>query len=313
MLFRSLEFREDGSLLQRQEQNPDGSKWTARYEYDNSGCLTIVRNEHADGHVDFQVHVYDPNGRLSRIVARSGNGDDRVSESFEYDADGRKTKTLYVDVANQRPDTTYAWGIEGSDSAYSAPGTTKLVTRHNDRGQPTTVLFCDSGGRTICRVELSYDADGNMIEEAQTNVPDLLFPGKLPELNEAQLEAVRTLFGASTKPIHRIHRYDQRGHRVETLFRFGPLGENRKTISYNNNGDPVAEVDEHLEREYGIEQDGSLSEAPTKERASRSEARLQYDYDARGNWIIKTVESRSGPDQDYIRCSVERRSISYFD
>jgi len=60
-----------------------------------------------------------------------------------------------------------------------------------------------------------------------------------------------------------------------------------------------------------MDDDGKLS--PTKENVSRSESRIQYEYDPRGNWVTKKVESRSGADTDFIVTSVERRFISYFE
>jgi hypothetical protein len=38
-----------------------------------------------------------------------------------------------------------------------------------------------------------------------------------------------------------------------------------------------------------------------------------YDYDARGNWVMKTVESRSGTGNDFTVLTVERRTIGYFE
>ena len=43
------------------------------------------------------------------------------------------------------------------------------------------------------------------------------------------------------------------------------------------------------------------------------EQRFRYDYDARGNWVTKTVEGRGGADHDFTLSSVERRTIGYFE
>jgi hypothetical protein len=135
----------------------------------------------------------------------------------------------------------------------------------------------------------------------------------LMALNNAQLETVRALLGSAQEPIRRMHRYDEQRHRVETRSRTGLLGDDRKTVFYNQNGDPVEELFEHVEREYGIDDEGKLSDAPTNERASRSEARFQYDYDGHSNWVTKSVESRSGSAQDFTMCNLERRVIGYFE
>jgi hypothetical protein len=240
-------------------------------------------------------------------------GADRIAESYEYDAAGHKTKTFYVDSAAQRPDTQYTWGVEGTDSSYSAPGAATLTTVYNEREQPTDLRFYDATGRLLSRVAFGYDRDGNLVEEAQTNTAETLPPEMLTSLNQAQLDAVRALLGAAGEPIRRTHGYNEQGRRVETRSRMGLLGGDSKIVAYNDHGDQIEEVFEHEERDYSINDEGRLSDAPTRESVSRSEGHFRYDYDAHGNWVIKTVESRGGTDEDFTVCSVERRTIEYFE
>jgi hypothetical protein len=305
-----LEFHEDGSLAQRSHRNPDGSEWTTTHEY-CAGRLIAVRTENGAAFVSLHIYDYDVAGRLVRVIARSANGGDHTAESYEYDADGRKKKTFYIDVANQRPDTQYAWGVEGTDSCYSAPGATTLTTLYNLRDQPTALLFHDATGRLLSRVEFSYGADANLIQEAQTNSADILPQEVLTIVNPAQLETVRAMLGAAGEPIRRIHRYDGSGRRVETRSRMGLLGGDIKAVAYNEHGDQIAEVSEHEERDYGMDDEGRLSDAPARENISRSETRFYYDYDAHCNWVMKTAEVRSGTEQEFTLSGVERRTIGY--
>jgi hypothetical protein len=308
-----LEFRADGALARRSHHNPDGSEWMTAYEYNDGGRLTTARSDNGGGLMDLQVYEYDTPGRLIRVSARPQGGADRIVESYEYSDTGGKKKTRYVDETAQRPDTHYAWGVEGTDSAYSAPGAATLTTLYNERDQPTDVLFHDTAGRQLSRVEFRYDEAGHMVEEAQTNAEETLPPETLASLNQAQLETVRALFGAGGKPIQRTHRYDGQGRRAETRSQIGPLGGDCKTVTYNDHGDQIQEVSEDEGRDFGIDDDGRLTDTPTRESVSRSEARFRYDYDARGNWVLKTVESRGHADQDFTLSSVERRTITYFE
>jgi YD repeat-containing protein len=291
-----LEFREDGSLAGRSHRNPDGPEWTSSYQYD-AGRLTAVRTENGASLVSLNIYEYDALGRLVRVTARSANGGDRTAECYDYDPDGRKKKTFYVDVANQRPNTQYAWGAEGTDSCYSAPGAATLTTLYNEREQPTHLLFYDATDRLLSRVEFSYDADANLIEEAQTNTADTVAPEMLTALNPAQLETVRAMLGAAGEPIRRMHRYDGNGRRIETRSRMGLVGEAIQTMVCNDLGDQIAEISEHEEREYGIDDNGQLTDAPTKESVNRWEARFRYDYDANGNWVLKTGEAWATEEQ----------------
>jgi len=304
-----VEFRPDGSLARRWQHNPDGSEWTSMYEYNGAGQLETVRTENGASQFDVQRYEYDSAGRLVRLVALTPDGRDRIAEGYEYDATGRKRKTLYVDLAFQRPNTMYCWGVEGTDCVYSAPGATTLTTFHNARDQPTELLFHDSAGRVLSRVEFVYDEAWHLLEEAQTMVAETLPPGMLTGMNPAQLQALGALLGT-----RRLHRYDAHGRRIETSSSmFGQLCRNRKTMAYNDRGDQTEEISEDEERDYSIDDQGRLSESTTRETVSRSETRFHYDYDMRGNWIKKTVEGRGGTDQQFSVSGIEQRILAFAD
>ena len=305
----NVEFRPDGSLARQWHRNPDGSEWTTTLQYDHAGRLLTVREENTAGLVGVQIYEYDTAGRLARLIARDKDGSERVAETYAYDIAGRKKKTLYVDLATQRPNTQYAWGVEGSDSSYSAPGAATLTTIYDERERPNTLLFHDVQGRLLSRVEFRYDEAGHLVEEAQTKADDAMPPEMLAQLNAAQLEALRTLFGAARQ----LHRYDKQGCRIETRSQLGPLGGHRKTMAYNDHGDQTEEVFEHETREHAMDDQGRLSDSPTKESAKRSEARFRYIYDTRGNWVEKVIEGRGGVDQDFTVSSIERRLLAYYD
>ena len=309
-----LEFRAEGALARRWHLNPDGSEWTSMYEYNGAGQLATVRTGNTAGAFDVHRYEYDAAGRLVLLVARVEGGADRIAERYEYDAVGRMKKTLYVDLAAQRPDTHYAWGVEGTDTTYSAHGAATLTTFHNVRDQPIELLFHDTAGRPLSRVEFVYDEAGHLLEEAQTMMAEVMPPGILADMNPAQLEAVRALLGGGGSPIRRLHRYDARGHRIESWSAvFGPLGRDRKTMDYNELGDQIEEISEDEHREFSIDDQGRLSDRPSSESVTRSEARFLYEYDARGNWIKKTVEARGAADQDFFVSSIEQRTLAYDD
>jgi hypothetical protein len=201
-----IEFREDGSLTWRRHRNPDESEWTSTYEHDGAGRIVNVRTEYPAGRVDFQRHEYDSAGRLIRIVEQSPDGSARIAESYEYDATGRKTKSIHVDLKMQIPNTMYSWGVDGTDCFYSAPGAAILTISHNTGDQPTELLFHDENGRTVSRVVFVYDEMSHLVEEAQTMVVDAFPSEMLAEMSSAQLEALRTLYGAGLS--RRVHRYD---------------------------------------------------------------------------------------------------------
>jgi YD repeat-containing protein len=308
-----VEFRADGSLARRKHHYPDGSEWTTTYAYDDTGRPTSARTQDGSEVVDLQFYEHDDIGRLVRVIAHSHEGSDRIAESYEYDVAGQKKKTVHLDPVAQRPESQHWCGVEVANGLYSARGATTVTTLYNERDQPTDLLFHDGADRLLSRVEFRYDGDGNMVEDAQSNLAELLSPEMIASLNEAQMEAMRELLGKPGHPRRRIHCYDEQGRRIETRSPMGPLGEGRNTVAYNDHDDLIQEVVEEEDREFGMDEAGQLSDAPSKVHTSRSESRLYYDYDTHGNWVTKTVESCGGTGQDFTLSSVERRKISYFE
>jgi hypothetical protein len=82
---------------------------------------------------------------------------------------------------------------------------------------------------------------------------------------------------------------------------------------YNDHGDLVEEISEDEQRDFSIDDQGRLSDVPTTASVNRSEARFQYDYDVRGNWIKKVVEARNEAEQDFLVSSIEQRTLAYDD
>ena len=197
-----VEFRPDGSLARRWHRNPDGSEWESTHEYDSIGRLVTVRAGNTAGLIDLHHYNYGSAGRLERVLVRGPDDRERIAESCEYDAAGRKRKTLYVDLTVKGSGGThYSSGVEGTDCAYSAPGAVTVTTLHNTRDQPAELLFHDSAGRVLSRVEFVYDEAGNLLEEMLTKHP-------------AQSAALVALLGAD--PVRRLYRYDAQGRRIET-------------------------------------------------------------------------------------------------
>ena len=304
----TIEFHPNGSIALSRHLNPDGSEWNTICEYDDTLRLRVRRSGGAAGNTNLGLYEYDNSGRLSRIIERTDGGSDRVAESYSYSSSGRKTKIQYVELTSQLPKTHYSFGVEGTDTYYSAPGAATLTTLYNDCEQPIEVVFCDVTAQGLSRVEFRYDTAGNLVEEVQTTAPEVLPEEMKMSLNEAQLETFRALCGVTM-----MHRYSEQGRRVETSSHFGPVGRNIKSMTYNEQGDQIGEVNEHEGRGYNLDEEGRISGSPTQEIATRSEARFHYDYDTRGNWVTKTVESRGGTDDDFTVSTVERRTIGYFD
>jgi hypothetical protein len=303
-----IEFRADGALARRTHINPDGSEWTSTCEFDTVGRLVHVRNENASGPLSSRHYEYDSGGRLVRMIERKPDGRQRIAEEYGYDAAGLKKKTQHVDAALCERGSC-GWATEGTDSIYFAAGATSLTTSHNALEQPAELVFHDSVGGMLSRVEFAYDSAGHLVSEEQTNLVDVLSAEKLADMSPAKAAAVRDLLSASTT---RQHRYDDRGRRIETRLPMGALGWSRYTMAYNDHGDKIEQVSEDDSRAGDIDDEGRFIEDLAEARVHRSEARFRYEYDSHGNWLSKVVEGRSGGDGDFEVSSRERRSLAYF-
>jgi len=286
------QFRPDGALVHRRHFNQDGSEWSSTSEYDAAGRLVLVRSGKAGDPVSLRLHEYDSRGRLIRVIDRSANGRDRLAEAYEYDAARLTKKTQYVDAAALSGSASLGWAADG-----------------NAEGRPAELELHDSNGRALGRVEFTYDDDGRLVSERHTRLEGMLSEDGLDEMTPAAAAATRALLAAAPT---QQHRYDDRGRLIETvLSMFGPLGQNRRTMAYNDHDDKIEEVSEDVHRPCTIEDDGRLTENPEGATVHRSEARFRYEYDAHGNWLTKVVEGRS-TGGEFVVSTRERRTLTYF-
>jgi RHS Repeat len=307
-----LEFSADGTLARHWHQNPDGSQFASVSEFDANGRITSTETQNANGPVTHRRYEYDDAGRLARIWSRTADAAEVLAERYEYHPGGH-TKTLHIDRDTQQDDMTFAWGVEGTDTFFSASGAASLTTRYNERHQPVEVLFRDEDDDVLSRVVFTYDDMGNLIEEAQMRDLDGVPADLLSNVNPAQLHALRTMLGTAEAPNRRVHRYDERNRRIETRSTlYGPIGRDRKTMAYNDQGDVIADEWESDSREVDLTDDGQWQEKPGSASGDHSEARFTYEYDARGNWIVCTVKSRQDPNAEFAVSTTERRTLAYY-
>lgn len=277
------EFRIDGAAERDWQRNADGREWSTIYEYDPAGRLTAMRFQDASGAPGERIFRYDSTGRINRVLARARDTAERIQETYEYDESGRKTKTIHVDLSAQVPNMHYAWNVENSDAGYGAPGAATVTTTYDGHDRPTAMLFHDAAGLPLSRVEFRHDDIGNLIEEEQIREGLEPFPEMLTHLNPAQP-------------------------------RCGPraVRKSEAAPSLRRTRRPGGRVSESEHQEYGIGDNGELSAKPDSKKTSRSEYRFRYEYDARGNWIVKTGESCFGEEREFRMFSVERCVLTYY-
>ena len=89
----------------------------------------------------------------------------------------------------------------------------------------------------------------------------------------------------------------------------GGLSEERTTFEYDEHDNPMAEISEHHDREIGVDDGGAV--VVSNEHSHAEQLRLDYQFDARGNWTERTVWHGIVPQPLLQRSNRERRTITY--
>ena len=262
-------FLPGGSVSTSDTHNPDGSVAHSLWLYDATERLLESNFRLNDGPVESTVYFYDEAGRHQRTVRNQTD-----FETCTYDAHGIKTKQCYLVFHAD------AYGIEGTDQSYGAPGAVKMITTYDTNNLPAKVLFEDANGHRVRDVTFERDSAGHPLNEEVHFEADS-FLDKVPAEGREEFAAeLKKVFGETLS--RTTYAYDSRGRRLERTIKFGTLSESRTTYQYDDHDDPVAEI--------------------TEEGTSVTEHRFEYVYDPQGNWTERIVPNSN----------IERRIITYY-
>ena len=246
---------------------------------------------------------FDRDGRLLKRIHVDPDGSKRTVV-FRYDAEGNLTEPeLLREEALQRDDGSRTVirslpplkeaccpaAPEVPDVMCPTRGASRAETNYDSRGFLTETVFYDDTGAVTMRVEFKTDAKGNVTEVIRFSGTKPLLP---PHLRDGMRQSDRQKFRAFIEPgsleWRTSFRYDDQGRVIERAdYMAGDIFTWRRTYTYNEHGDVATET----------------TEDP---RHGSSTARIEYDYDAHGNWIRKVVYHSAG--------SYEiRRKITYYE
>ena len=287
----SVMFRRDGQISEHESRNPDGSivRWSRLY--DPAGRITEESQTHTgDGLETRLTYAYDQQGRLTEKVALEHDGARRQVEACTYDGAGRKMTRTFLAAPNTHV-VIDTHGVEGSDIAYGAPGAVTCSVTHDHHDLPSEATFHDADGAAIRRIVFVRDSDGRVLSETAPFGAKMAFGEQL---------ALAVTYS-----------YDANGRVVERIMRMGNLSEDHTTFQYDDFDNPTSEACESIRREIDVNDNGVATATQQETRVHYH--RFDYIYDARGNWVERTVLSRIPPQEDFRRSNIERRTIEYYD
>ncbi|AXC12098.1 hypothetical protein ACPOL_2790 [Acidisarcina polymorpha] len=313
-------FRLDGMILRLDAKNPDGTIAHSQWLYDDGGRLAESNSSMNEGPLDRTAYVYDEGGRHIRTTHVDHDGTQTDVEVCSYEVGGSKTKVRFLSTGVVALECSSAdvcgactgYAVEGTESAYNAPGATTMTVVYDERTLPVKVSFQDADHRLLSYVNLRRDRTGKLLSEEMQQGDKLLFQSHLDQAAPEERERLAAMFEAVLgDAISRtIYRYDAYGRLLTRDHRMGNLGGSSTTYRYNANDDPSEETAEHRSREASYDETGTLHY--TSDRLNVQHNRLEYVHDGHGDWTERIVSFRSGSESEFERSNIERRSITYY-
>jgi YD repeat-containing protein len=319
--FTVASFRPDGAVSTRDAHNPGGSVQHSRWLYNSAGLPIELDSWTNDGPVSQTIYIYDASGRPIRTEYVGSEGKRSDVETCTYDAAGRKTKVRFlphteVDTtceAGKACGASTMYGIEGTDASYGAPGATTMTTIYDEKELPSEVVFHDANHNVVGHVIFTRDSAGSLLkEEMHFGETSSFFQGIVdkspPERREAMAAMLKAVIGDRFSAVS--YKYDNSGHMIERTITMGNLDGDRTTYRYGDHDDPIEETTEHRSRGADLGENGSVQYSP--DRVNVQHNRLEYRYDAHGNWTERIVSIQSESDTDFQRSNMECRTITYY-
>ncbi len=318
--FTVVSFHPNGAISATDHHNPDGTVAHSRWFYNDAGRMVESNSWMNDGPIDRTVYVYDECGRPIRATHLGHDGTERDVEVCSYDADGRKTKVRFLprhETDSKCTDgnacgATTGYSIEGTDSAYGAPGATTMTVTYDEKNLPAKVSFHDANHQPLSYMILMRDSAGRLLSEEFHQGDKSPFHGYLEKAPSEERERLAAMLKDALGEMlsSTTYAYDAKGRLVTREIRMGKLGGYCTTYRYQDRDDPVEETIEHKNREGNVDETGNMNYSSN--RVSLQRNRLEYLYDEHGNWTERIMSFRSESLPDFQRSNIERRTINYY-
>jgi len=283
----------DGNAAEQLYYNPDGSVVKTTHSYGASGERLKTRFQTDDGSPVETLYRYDDLGRLTRVVETTPDGTARQQDTYQYHADGRKTR-VHSPHPRHLEGNVYCQ-FEGSEVYFGAQGAATVTSLYDAYGNLIEMLFHDARHTLLSRVVALYDGRGRLIEQAQYAGDQPPFP--LPAGGLVDPDARKTLeeLNIPGRLMSRIrYVYDDQDRCVETTSEVLERRARRSSFAY----------DEYRNK--------TLEECSGDSPSSNYDVRQEYEYDTEHNWTQRLVSVRQASSTCFEPSNMERRQITYY-
>lgn len=307
-LSHTTTFDRDGRVVESAHRNPDGSVWRTVNDYSDAGKLLATRHYDPAGTPGGGVrYLSDEAGRLAAEQVLAPDETIRTPVTYAYDSENLKTRIETLEGVTEN----VLIGIEGTNTSIAAREVARIETRYDVHDEVKEVRIYNAPGALVCRVELTRDADGRLLEETQftgevspfgqcdTESCAVESEGPVTVEQQAEMEAeIARLFAPGMPMSRTVHRYDGQGKLIETSAEMMGMFADRRAFAYDEHGDTSEELT--------FDESGKLAHKALFSRV----------YDARGNWTEELVSTASAWDAEFglsTPSNVTRRTITYYE
>lgn len=318
--FTITSFRPDGAISTTDVHNPGGSVQHSRWLYNGAGLPIELDSWTNDGPISQTIYIYDASGRLIRTDYVDSEGKRSDVETCSYDAAGRKTKVRFLPhieadttcEASKACGASTGYAIEGTNVGYSAPGATTVTTIYDEKDLPSEVVFHDANHNVVGQLTFERDGAGRPLKEEMhfgemSPFQQVIVDKSPPEQREVLAAMLKAVIGDRFSAVS--YKYDDSGRLIEREFTMGTLGGDLTTYRYGDRDDPIEETTENRSREGNFGENESVQYSP--DRVTVQHNRIEYRYDAHGNWTERIVSIQSESNTDFQLSNMERRTIAY--
>jgi YD repeat-containing protein len=160
--FQAVVFDSEGRAVQFDQRGREQSVARQSFIYDRDGRPLRCEFATVGGSIDSTTTWhYDGRGKCTAVMVSLADGRELRREESTTDALGCKT-TKMIFTHGHKVD---AYGIEGSERFYPAPGAIQQTTRYDEEGRPVEVEFADAGRSIVQRVVMRRNAQGRVVME----------------------------------------------------------------------------------------------------------------------------------------------------
>lgn len=202
--------------------------------------------------------------------------------------------------------------IEGTHSAYSAPGAITITTVYDEKDLPAEVLFHDANHNVVGHVTFTRDGAGRLLKEemhfGETSLLQSVIDTTPTEKREAVAAMLKAVVGDRFSTTS--YKYDANGRLIERTSTIGNLGGDQTTYRYGDHDDPIEETTENRRRGADLDENGIVRYSSDERNVQHT--RMEYRYDSHGNWTEKIVSIRSDSAANFERSNMENRVITYY-